>query len=114
MKDTGYYSGNTLGGLRLTWYSNIQPAKTVEIVNYVHEKALSGEQVFFDIYTEEEKAADPLKKDTGLFFFRGMPGAKVAICNAGGGFAYVRMTESPAIEQWSAGLLPFRRTARMP
>ena len=39
--------------------------------------------------TEEEKTADPWKKDTGLFFFRGEPGAKVAICNAGGGFAYV-------------------------
>ena len=87
--DTGYYSGSTLGSLRLTWYSNIRPEKTVEIVNYVHEKALNGEQVFFDIYTEEEKTADPWKKDTGLFFFRGEPGAKVAICNAGGGFAYV-------------------------
>ena len=30
--DTGYYSGSTLCSLRLTWYSNIQPAKTVEIV----------------------------------------------------------------------------------
>lgn len=25
----------------------------------------------------------------GLFFFRGTPGAKFAVCNAGGGFAYV-------------------------
>ena len=39
--------------------------------------------------TEEEKAADPEKEDTGLFFFRGEPGGKVAICNAGGGFMYV-------------------------
>ena len=87
--DEGYYSGSTLKDLRLTWYSNIQPAKTVEIVNYFKEKADSGETVFYDIYTDAEKAADPWKADTGLFFFKGNPGAKFAICNAGGGFAFV-------------------------
>jgi len=87
--DDRYFSGNTLGSLRLTWYTGIQPEKTVEIVNWMKEHALSGEQIFYDIYTEDEKAADPRKKDTGLFFFRGTPGAKMAICNAGGGFAYV-------------------------
>ena len=87
--DEGYYSGSTLKDLRLTWYSNIQPAKTVEIVNYFKEKADAGETVFYDIYTDAEKNADPWKADTGLFFFRGNPGAKFAICNAGGGFAYV-------------------------
>ena len=87
--DEGYYSGNTLGQLRLTWYSNIQPVKTVEIVNWMRQKADAGEQIFFDIWSEQEKASDPAKKDTGLFFFKGNPGAKAAICNAGGGFAYV-------------------------
>ena len=87
--DEGYTSGSTLKDLRLTWYSNIQPAKTVEIVNYFKEKADAGETVFYDIYTDAEKAADPWKADTGLFCFRGNPGAKFAICNAGGGFAYV-------------------------
>ena len=85
----GYYSGTTLKDLRLTWYSNIQPAKTVEIVNYFREKADAGETVFYDIYTDTEKNADPWKADTGLFFFKGQPGAKFSICNAGGGFAYV-------------------------
>lgn len=66
-----YYSGETLGQLRLTWYSNIQPDKTVEIVNYMHDYAEAGNVIFFDIYTEAEKAADPAKRDTGLFFFRG-------------------------------------------
>ena len=87
--DYGYYSGNTLRDLRLTWYSNIQPAKTVEIVNYLRTKADAGEPVFFDIYSDEEKAADRRKEDAGLFFFKGDPGAKFAVCNAGGGFAYV-------------------------
>jgi len=85
----GYYSGSTLGSLRLTWYSNIQPSKTVEIANWMRAKADAGVTIFYDIYTEQEKAADPAKKDTGLFFFKGNPGAKFAICNAGGGFAYV-------------------------
>ena len=31
--NSGYYSGNTLGELSLTWYNNIDPDKTVESVN---------------------------------------------------------------------------------
>lgn len=31
---------------------------------------------------------DPAKENTGLFFFRGEPGARTAIVNAGGGFVY--------------------------
>ncbi len=84
-----YMSGSTLGDLQLTWYNNIDPEETVEIVNTLWQRANAGETVFYDIYTEEEKAEDPAKEDTGLFFFRGDPGAKFAVCNAGGGFAYV-------------------------
>ena len=84
-----YYNGDTLGDLRLTWYSYIDPGTTVEIVNTLKHRAASGETIFYDIYTDAEKAADPDKADTGLFFFRGEPGAKTAICSAGGGFAYV-------------------------
>lgn len=73
----------------LTWYTHVNPDKTVEIVNYLGENAAAGDTVFYDIYTEEEKEADPQKENTGLFFFRGEPGGKVAICNAGGGFVYV-------------------------
>ena len=87
--DTWYYSGDTLGELRLTWYSNIIPAETVAVANYLRERAAAGVAIFYDIYSEEEKGADPAKRDTGLFFFRGEPGARFAVCNAGGGFAYV-------------------------
>lgn len=51
--------------------------------------AEAGNVIFYDIYTDAEKAADPDKKDTGLFFFKGEMGAPFAVCNAGGGFAYV-------------------------
>ena len=53
------------------------------------EHAEAEEPIFFDIYSAQEKAADPAKEDTGLFFFQGNPGEKFAVCNAGGGFAYV-------------------------
>nr|WP_235695489.1 alpha/beta hydrolase [Desulforamulus hydrothermalis] len=87
--DKGYYGGDTLGKLSLTWYSNINPDRTVEIANYLKERVLSGDTVFYDIYSDEEKAQDPDKEDTGLFFFRGNKGAKTAIVNAGGGFVFV-------------------------
>ena len=73
----------------LIWYNNVNPDRTVEIANYLRNQAAFGEQIFYDIYTDEEKAEDPDKEDTGLFFFRGDPGAKTAILNAGGGFVYV-------------------------
>ncbi len=87
--DEGYYSGETLGDLRLTWYNNIDPDKTVEIASYMRSLAASGDVIFYDIYSESEKAADPWKNDTGLFFFKGDSGEKFAVCSAGGGFAYV-------------------------
>lgn len=73
----------------LPWYSEVNPKKTVEIVNYMKEQAENGQQIFYDIYSNEEKRADPNKENTGLFFFRGKSGAKTAVTNAGGGFVYV-------------------------
>lgn len=87
--DSGYYSGDTLGELNLTWYNNIDSDKTVEIANYMKAHAEAGDTIFYDIYTDAEKKAEPDKEDTGLFYFKGNPGEKFAICNAGGGFAYV-------------------------
>lgn len=87
--DDWYYSGDTLGNLSMTWYSHIDPDKTVEICNYLHSRAAAGERIFYDIYTDEEKAADPSLEDTGLFFFKGDEGAPFAVTCAGGGWAYV-------------------------
>ena len=81
----------TLGnvGSIMTWYNHVSPERTVKIVSYMKTEAESGEQIFYDIYTDKEKAADPAKENTGMFFFRGNPGEKFAIVNAGGGFVYV-------------------------
>lgn len=73
----------------LVWYHNISADRTVEICNYLHDCAAAGEQTFIDLYTDDEKAADPDKADTGLFLFRGDDGARTAIWSAGGGFMYV-------------------------
>lgn len=81
---SGISSSNTF-----LWYSNIQPEKTVEIINTLKNRAEAGEQVFYSIYSQEEIAEDPSKADTGLFYFKGNPGKEFAIMNAGGGFMYV-------------------------
>ncbi len=85
----GYWSGETLEQLHLTYYNYIDPDETVAIVNYLHNQASAGLTVFYNIYSDEEKAADPRKQDTGLFFFRGNRGSRFGVCNAGGAFAYV-------------------------
>lgn len=84
-----YMRGDTLGELGLTWYNNIDADETVRICNTLHDRAASGETIFYDIYSDAEKRADPDKENTGLFFFRGEEGAPFAICNAGGAFVYV-------------------------
>ena len=65
----------------LPWYSEINPKRTVEIINYMKNKVQNGNQIFYDIYTDQEKKDDPDKRNTGLFFFKGKAGAKTA-CGA--------------------------------
>ena len=83
--NTNYYHGDTLGNFGLTWHTGINPARTVDIVNYLLNEANEGRQVFYSIYPDDDERA----RTTGLFFFRGKPGAKFAVCNAGGGFVFV-------------------------
>lgn len=73
----------------LPYHSHINTDTTVDVVNYMFDKVNSGETIFYDIYTDEEKKDDSTKENTGLFFFRGDPDAPFAIVSAGGGFAYV-------------------------
>ena len=48
-----------------------------------------GKTLFYDFYTGQQKAEDPGKMSTGLFFFRGKPKSPFAVICPGGGFAYV-------------------------
>ena len=45
--NTDYWSGETLKDIRLTWYSHINPDKTVEIVNNLKERVSVGENSIF-------------------------------------------------------------------
>lgn len=43
------------------WYPYIRVEKTVEILNFLHSQAASGEQIFYNIYSPDEIAADRSK-----------------------------------------------------
>lgn len=73
----------------LPYHSHIEVSTTIEVLEYLENQRKQGNQVFYDIYTEKEKQADPTKRKTGLFFFKGKKKAPFAIINAGGGFSYV-------------------------
>jgi acetyl esterase/lipase len=48
-----------------------------------------GNRIFYHFYSERERQADRGETPTGLFFFRGGPGAPFAVICPGGGFSYV-------------------------
>ena len=55
----------------------------------VNSGYMSGDTLGSLRLTWYNKKADSAKRDTGLFFFKGDPGKKFAVVNAGGGFAFV-------------------------
>lgn len=73
----------------LPYHSHVDPASVVGALNAMIDDVQGGSPVFHDIYTTQQKAEDPEKAKTGLFFFRGRPGARFAVIAPGGGFAYV-------------------------
>jgi acetyl esterase/lipase len=79
---------NRIGSL-LPFHNHIDTKTTVDVINYMIDQVKKGHSIFYDFYTEEEKKKDPSKESTGLFFFRGEPGAPFAIISPGGGFSYV-------------------------
>lgn len=76
-------------GTLLPYHSNVDPAVVVSSLNRMIDDVGAGREVFYDFYTERDKSAEPSRKNTGLFFFRGKPGAPFAVIAPGGGFAYV-------------------------
>lgn len=63
----------------LTWYSEINTDKTVEIVNYMKKKVGSGQQIFYDIYSDEEKKADLINRIQDCFSLREIQELKVQL-----------------------------------
>jgi acetyl esterase/lipase len=76
-------------GSLLPYHSNVDPAVVVSSLNRMIDDVSVGRTVFYDIYTDAQKQAEPSRKDTGLFLFRGKPDAPFAVIAPGGGFAYV-------------------------
>jgi acetyl esterase/lipase len=76
-------------GSLLHYHSHVDPDIVVSSINRMIDDAAAGRTVFYDFYSAAEQAADPSRRNTGLFFFRGKPGAPFAVIAPGGGFAYV-------------------------
>lgn len=76
-------------GQLLPYHSEVNPGVVVGALNRMVDDANAGRTVFYDFHTEAEKLANPALRHTGLFFFRGKPGAPFAVIAPGGGFAYV-------------------------
>lgn len=56
----------------LTWYNYVNSDRTVEIVNYMKTNAEAGKQIFYDIYTNEEKPLILRKRIQDFSFSEGI------------------------------------------
>jgi acetyl esterase/lipase len=73
----------------MPYHGSVNAGSVVGALNRMIDESGAGKTVYYDFYTEREKQADPAKNYTGLFFYRGKPGAPFAIVCPGGGFSYV-------------------------
>lgn len=71
-------------GKLMPWHSHVQPPVVLQAVNSMIADISAGKTVFYSFYEEQQKRAR-----TGLFYFRGKPGAPFALIFPGGGFAYI-------------------------
>jgi acetyl esterase/lipase len=86
-----YHDDTPLSNVRslMPYHSHVNPDIVVAALNHMIDEVKDGKTIFYDLYTGQQKRADPSKEHTGLFFFRGEPGAPFAIVSPGGGFSYV-------------------------
>ena len=89
--DRGYDNSLRLRnvGSLLPYHSHVDPRTVVSALNHMIDDVNNGKTIFYEFYTEEEKREQRTKSRTGLFFFRGKPGAPFAVISPGGGFSYV-------------------------
>ncbi len=88
--NSGYYNTmlSDIGSL-MPYHSHVDPNVVVGALNHMIDEVDAGKTIFYDFNTDEQNRRDPGKRYTGLFFFRGNPGAPFAIVCPGGGFSYV-------------------------
>ncbi len=88
--NSGYYDTQLRNvGSLMPYHSHVEPDIVIDAINHMIDDANDGKTIFYDFYSDEQKKKDPGKKNTGLFFYRGNPGAPFAIVCPGGGFSYV-------------------------
>lgn len=68
----------------MPWHSHVRPDMVTAALNRMIDDATTGKTVFYPFHAEREK-----RERTGLFYFRGRPGAPFALIFPGGGFAYI-------------------------
>src|SRR5512143_3398855 len=76
-------------GSLLPYHSHVHAETVAGALNRMIDDAAGGRTVFYRFYSEAERQREPGRDDTGLFFFRGRPGAPFAVVCPGGGFSYV-------------------------
>jgi len=76
-------------GALLPYHTHVNPESVVSALNHMIADVNGGRSVFYDFYAADENRREPAKANTGLFFFRGTPGAPFAVISPGGGFSYV-------------------------
>jgi hypothetical protein len=88
-------------GSLLPYHTHIHPHLTVSALNRMVDDVAAGRTVFYGFYTDAEMQRDPTKKNAGLFFLRGKPGAPFCVIAPGGGFP-----------TWAPSTKAFRTRAR--
>ena len=73
----------------LPYHSHVNPSAVVSALNHMIDDVNGGKTIFYEFYPPDSKEPQAGKSNTGLFFFRGKPGAPFAIISPGGGFSYV-------------------------
>jgi acetyl esterase/lipase len=76
-------------GSLLPYHTHVDPETVATGLNRMIDDAASGKTVFYRFYSDAQAQQQPAKSKTGLFFFRGRPGAPFAVIAPGGGFSYV-------------------------
>ena len=76
-------------GSLLPYHTHVDPDTVVAGLNRMIDDAAGGRTVFHRFYTDAQTQQVPARGKTGLFHFRGRPGAPFAVIAAGGGFSYV-------------------------
>ena len=76
-------------GSLLPYHTHVDPETVTRGLNRLIDDATAGKTVFYRFYPEAQRQEQPATNQTGLFFFRGRPGAPFAVISPGGGFSYV-------------------------